>query len=98
MATTIDMSTVGTNSGTPLTPAAITVGGGAEEALTFTNHPPGGVTLVITTALTDLTYGLATGETGGHVLANSANLLSVSTGKGIFFNSATGGDIYIRIF
>ena len=96
MATAIDIATTGYTSGTPLTTAPIAVAAGVEEAITFTNWRGGKVTLVVSTDGTDVTYGFATGNTGGK-LHEGPNYIE-SGGNPLFINSAAGANVWIRVF
>lgn len=97
MATAINIATVvgGASSGTPLTSAAIAIGAGVEEVITFSNWP-GNTSMVLDTDGTDVTYGYATGHTGGKI--NSGVSCPIETGgRTLYVNSAAGANLWIRV-
>ena len=97
MATAIDFATTGYLKGTPLTAAAISVAAGVEEVVSFTNHPKITLTLILDTDGSDVTYGFATGETGGKINPGVHCPVEAAGGRSFYINSADGANVWIRI-
>jgi hypothetical protein len=94
----IDISATGRMSGTPLTSGGVTVPAGVEQVVTFTNWNDGvNRTIVLTTDQSDVTYGYASGETGGRIHLGVDSYIETFGGRNLYLNSTTEATVWIRI-